>query len=223
MRVVFAILLVANLALAAAGWLVRDWRGPSEGDGAAPVDADQIRIVRGEPEPAAPVSGAPDDTRADAVCLEFGPLSQEELARARTALVSGVADERVTVTSVMATANWWVYIPPRRSREQADREVARLKAIGVTEHYVVQDSTEMRFAVSLGIFRTQEAAERFAAGLRERGVRNATVGPRPHQIRLSMLVVRTPTDAETARIVEVKADFPGADVRPGPCAAPAVP
>lgn len=154
---------------------------------------------------------------ADSACIEIAPLSQDELARIRNALGSLGLDERTTVASVPATASWWVYIPPRSSREQADKEVLRLNAAGIRDTYVVQESSDMRHAISLGIFRTREAAERFADGVKAKGARNVSVDARPLQIRLSAVFVRDPDPAQTQRLLELKALFPGADIRASTC------
>lgn len=273
MRIVFAILLVANLVLAGLGFL--SWQ---RHDGAsAPANAareePRIRIVRGEPEPKAPAAdappgaaasdGAPGETpatpasdsgepptappmpapampavespaapapppaatpsaeatpaSAERACVEIAPLSQEELTRMRQSLATMKLADRATVAPVPATASWWVYIPPKASREQAEKEVARLNAAGVRDTYVVQDASDMRHAISLGIFRTRDGADRFAEGLRAKGVRNAVVDLRPLQIRLSAVYVRDPDPSQIERLLELKSVFPGADIRATAC------
>jgi len=264
MRIVFAILLVANLVLGTLGFL--SWRQEAGTDAKASraaADDGGIRIVKGEPEPVPPApdasaepppttaggaqEGAPDAAAgeasapaespvspgtpsappsapasdgkpaAESACIEIAPLSQEELARIRTALGTLGLDERTSVASVPATASWWVYVPPKASREQADKEVLRLNAAGIRDTYVVQEQTEMRHAISLGIFRTRDAAERFAEGVKAKGARNVSVDARPLQIRMNAVFVRDPDPAQTQRLLELKALFPGADIRASNC------
>lgn len=211
-RIVIAVLVVANVGLFALGWMASRERAPATASPAHPaLNADQIRVVRNEPEP------SPPPPVREEVCLEWGPFPQDELARARDAITPLGLGERMTVAAVPAVAGWWVYIPPRRSKEAADKEVARLNAVGVHDTYVVQDATDLRFAISLGIFRTEEAATRYAEGLRARGIAAATVGARQHQIRLSAVFVRSPEDAEAQRIFELKARFAGTDARVAKC------
>ncbi len=214
MRVLLSILIVANLALFGYGFLAE--RQERTAQRAAPVDqpnADRIRIVRGEPEPAPPPEPAP----AEAACMEWAPFSQEEIVRAREALASLGLGDRLGSAPVNAVANWWVYVPPFPNRLQADREVARLAALGVLDTYVVQDNSDMRFAVSLGIFRSEEAAQRFLEGLKTRRVARAVVGQRPHPLRLNAIYVREPVEAETKRLAELKAGWPGTELRAAAC------
>lgn len=202
----------------------------SPAEPAAPATAADAAGAAGEPAtppadaaaaPATPTVQAPpgDGSRAvtESACIEIAPLSQEELARIRTALGTLGLDDRTTVASVPATASWWVYVPPRASREQADKEVLRLNAAGIRDTYVVQEQNDMRHAISLGIFRTREAAERFAEGVKAKGVRNVSVDARPLQIRMSAVFVRDPDPAQTQRLLELKALFPGADIRASTC------
>ncbi|MFO1318429.1 MAG: SPOR domain-containing protein [Burkholderiales bacterium] len=215
-RIVIAVLVVANLALFVTGWMnSRDRAHAPPGQAHQPLNAEQIRIVRNEPEP------APPPPVREEVCLEWGPFPQDELVRAQDALAPLRLGERLVVAAVPAIASWWVYIPPRRTKEAADKEVARLNAAGVRDTYVVQEGTEQRYAISLGIFRSEDAATRYADGLRARGIANATVGARQHQIRLSAVYLKSPEDAEAQRVFELKPRYPGTDARVAKCPEPA--
>jgi hypothetical protein len=209
-KVLFSILLVANLAFFGYGWMVERQRA----DAPPPLVRDQlnagkIRIVHGEPEPVAPP--APE------TCVEWSPFTQDDLARAREALAPLALGDRLQSNPVTTTAGWWVFVPPAKTKQLADREVARLQAAGVRETFIVQETGDMRFAISLGLFRTEEAAQRFLEGLRGRGVKTAKAGPKAHTIRMTALVLRAPTEAEAQRLVELKATFGGTDVRPATC------
>ena len=213
MRVLLSILIVANLALFGYGRLAEHQGGAGERRPfAEQKNAERVRIVRGEPEPQPP--GPPP--AADA-CMEWAPFSQEELVRARDALAALALGERLSTASVSAVANWWVYVPPLPNRIQADRVVVRLATVGVRDTYVVQDTSDMRFAVSLGIFRSEDAALRFLEGLKARGVTRAVAGQRQHAIKLSALYVRAPVKAETERLLELKVNWPGTEIRATGC------
>jgi len=75
--------------------------------------------------------------------------------------------------------------------------------------------------VSLGAFKTEEAANNYLAQVKQKGVRSAVVGQRGG--RNITYVVREPDDALTARLTALKADFPDAALKPVTCAAPAAP
>jgi hypothetical protein len=217
-RVLISILVILNLALLAFGLIGSGGQG---GGGPPPADLrnpDSIRIVRGEPEPTPPTSPAVRPTPVLVQsCLEFGPMSDDEAARARQSLgVSGLL-ERTVQAPMMAVASWWVHVPPRRSLLQAENELARIRAAGVRDAYVVLEQGELRFALSLGLFRTEEAARRFADQMKSRGVSSAVVGRREQQIRLTAFYVREPSDADLGELEQLRAAFPGTSIRTSAC------
>jgi hypothetical protein len=213
MKALVAVLLIANVALAAWGLLVhRNRAGTEAALMESQLNADKIRIVRGEPEPAP----APAPVRADA-CVEWGPFSVEELGRARAALEPLALGNRLVTAPVSVTAGWWVYLPPLRSRDAAERKIVELKSLGVEESYLVPERGDWENAISLGIFRSEEGAQRFLEALRAKGVRSAIVGSRQQLVRLNTLYVRNPTEAEAQRLVELRADLPGTSVKASKC------
>ena len=220
-RVLVSILVIANLALLVFGLL-----GSGSPGGGSPPQAelrnpDRIRIVRGEPEPAPPPAAPMPAVRTAPVlvqsCLEFGPLSDEEAARARQSLSVGGVLERTAQAPMMVPASWWVHVPPRRSLLQAENEVARLRAAGMRDAYVVLEQGDMRFAVALGVFRTEEAARRAADQIRSRGFGSVVVGRREQQIRLTAFYVREPSDADLGELERLRTAFPGTAVRTSAC------
>lgn len=212
MKALVAILVIANIALAAWGLLAQRSRSGTEAAlMESQLNADKVRIVRGEPEPAPP---AP--VRGDA-CVEWGPFSAEELARARAALEPLALGNRLAVAPVSVTAGWWVYLPPQRSRDAAERKIAELKSFGVEESYLVPEKGDWENAISLGIFRSEEGAQRFLENLRVKGVRSAVVGSRQQLVRLNTLLLRGPSEAEAQRLVELRAELPGTSVKAAKC------
>ena len=210
MKVFVAILLVANLALAA--WIAADARRPAP---AVPLmhtqlNADRIRIVRDGDEPVALVP------IADA-CIEWSPFPPDELARARTMLGDAGFGERLFTASISGTAGWWVFIPPQVSRDAAERKVAELRKLGIADAYLVQDHGEWENAISLGIFRNDEGARRFVEQLHAKGVRSAISGARSQQVRQTGFYLRQPV-ATDARALEVLGErFPGTTVKTVRC------
>jgi hypothetical protein len=201
-------LLIANLALFVWGWLRENTPGVDDALVQQQVNPERLRILGNEPEPEAPVPEA---------CLEWAPFSAEEAERARGALESLALGPRLQAAPVSVPAGWWVYIPPQKSRELAERKLAELTKLGVSETYLVQERGEWENAVSLGIFRSEEGAQRFLEALKERGVRSAVVGARQQQVRLTALYIRNPLEAETRRVLELRPSFAGTSVRGGRC------
>jgi hypothetical protein len=208
MRALFLALVLANLALAAFALL---WPAANEEPQllARQLNADQIRII----PPRAP---APPPPRK-ATCVDWGNFSAAELALARRALEPLQLGERISTYDVPVIANWWVFIAPLKNKAEVDRKLAELDELGVTEYYAVDTPGPMRFAISLGIFRTEEAANGYLEVLRQKGVRSAQVGNREHRLTLTALRVRDPDARVSARLAELHTQFPGSELKALDC------
>ena len=118
---------------------------------------------------------------------------------------------RVSAVEVQTVAGWWVYIPPLKNRAEVERKVAELTEQGVDEYFTVENGDQMRNAISLGIFRTEEAANNYLQALRDKGVRSALVGRRDHRVTQTAFLVRNPDPAISARMAELATRFPGTE------------
>jgi len=213
MKVLVAILVIANVALMGWGLLSERLRAGNEAALLeSQLNAGKIRIIRGEPD--TPPSPTPPITDA---CIEWGPFSAEELARARASLEPLALGSRLASAPMPVTAGWWVYIPPQKSREVAERKVDELKQLGIVDSYLVQERGSWENTISLGIFRNEDGAQRFLESLVAKGVRLAVVGARQQTVRLTALYVREPDEAVSKRLVELRSEMPGTALRAAKC------
>ena len=98
-----------------------------------------------------------------------------------------------------------VYIPPLKSKAEVERRIAELSEQGVTEYFAVENGGDMHNAISLGIFKSEEAANNYLQALRDEGAALAQVGRRDHPGDCAALLVRNPDAAISARMVELAA------------------
>jgi hypothetical protein len=226
MRWLIGLLVVANLAFAALAYVAGRRQSPDAQLVNLEMNADKVRLLKSAP--AAPAAApapapAPDPaTKAEPaakgrVCMEWGNFSAAELERARAKLAEAAPKAKISVRELAEAPAWWVYIPPVKTREEVDQTVAQLKELGVTEMHVVTDSERWRNAVSLGIFKTEEAAVAHLAQLKERKVKGAVSGQRNNLVRLSALSVVEPSDKLVETIATLKAEFAGSEIRAGAC------
>lgn len=172
----------------------------------APVEAATQADVAPAPEPApeptpetaelptapeiAPAPAAPAEPTAEAqpppavaiaarpagICVAWAGLESDEADALDARLVA--AGEKGVRSRVEVPSSWWVRVPPQSSREQAERRVQELRQLGVTDTYIVQDAGPSQFAVSLGLFKTENRARLMLSQLSAKGVRNAGVEAR---------------------------------------------
>jgi hypothetical protein len=148
------------------------------------------------------------------VCLEWGGFPGDDSTRAAAALAKlGLGDK---VSQRDTGDSFWVYIPPMKTQTEADKKISELKARGIADFYLMQDNDQWRYAISLGVFKTEEAANNYLGQLRQKSVRSAVASPRG--AKGILFVIRDPGDAAAAKIAELKVDFPGAQLKATTCA-----
>jgi hypothetical protein len=214
MKWVFFVLLAANLGLAAFTYLRERLPNPDAQLVRQQMNADQIRIVAPRPAPApVPVAAAP----GPGVCLEWGSFGAADLPKVQAALDVLALGERVRRTEVAVSTSYWVYVPPLKSKSDMDRKSSELEKLGVTEYSPILEASRWRYAIVLGVFRNEDGAKKHLALLREKGVRSAQFGEREQRITQTAFLVRDPTEAQSAQLVNLKTEYPGSDVRAVDC------
>ena len=232
MRALFLLLLLANLAFFAWAYVTREGAAgnPNARLEIAPESIKLLKaagqIVPDKPEkakaPGKAIPPAPPKAAsgAPAACMEWGIFAGPGVARAEAALAKlELPPERIERT-VTDAGGYWVYMPPQKTKAEVDRKVGELKALGVTEFFVVQDAGQWRNSISLGIFRTDEAAQAFLGMLKDRGVRSAVAARRENFLRQVVFHVREPGESTVARLTLIQQEFPGSELKAGPCPVP---
>ena len=146
-------------------------------------------------------------TPAD-VCVQWGPFSDADRAKAQADLEALKLGRQLSQHQVTVTDAWWVSLAPDADARAADRRVTELRALSIDDVSVV-DSGDGQFAVSLGIFHTQNAATARVQALAARGVAGATAAPRQQAITQTMLVVRNPSPVVAAKLEELQGKYAG--------------
>jgi hypothetical protein len=91
--------------------------------------------------------------------------------------------------------------------------VEELKTLGVEEYFVMQEEGRLRWAISLGVFRTEESARKRLEALGSKKVRGVRLGERDTQVTKIWLQVRDTDKALLAKLKELAEGFPGSELR----------
>jgi hypothetical protein len=146
-------------------------------------------------------------------CLELGAFSLGEVPRVQKALEPLALGSRLTQRRADEVASYWVFIPPLRNRQAANLKAAELKKLGVEDFFIVQEDPKVRFSISLGVFKTEEAARSRLAELRTKGVRTARVGPKEMSVQKVYFAIREVPDALVTRLNDLRQSFAGTELR----------
>jgi hypothetical protein len=212
MRTLVFLLLLANVALG--GYIYLDSLSAGEGVRLSQqVQPEKISLLT--PQQVAALGPAKASALAD-VCVEWGPFSEGDRTRALATLEPLDLARLISQKKVEVIANYWVFIPPAANRAAADRKVEELKALGIRDIAVV-DSGTLRFAISLGVFRTEDAAQARLEALQTQGVKAAKVGARAQSVTQTVVVVRDPPAPAIARMKDLQGGFTGTEIKIGTC------
>ncbi len=110
-------------------------------------------------------------------------------------------------------SSYVVYMPPQGSKEGAEKKAAELRALGVRNYFIMSDNTPMRWAISLGVFKTEAAAQNQLAALSKQGVRTAKIAPRMSGSKLLSFQFREVDPDLKVRLEQLRSSFPGTEMR----------
>ena len=183
------------------------------------VEAVKIRIVGHGEYAAARAQGSsavnPAMAQSPEACLEWGPFSPQDRERAAAAMsqIKVAAD----IVEQKAIDSYWVYIPRIATKPDADRLAADLRIQGETDFTVSRDAVANTYYISLGVYQSEEGANRRLDRVRQLGISTATIAPRAAKNSRAFLI-REPADAAVAaKLAEVAEQFPGTKIRPSSC------
>ena len=226
-KFVFWALLAANALLFAYG---RGLLGSADGEAREParlakqLAADKLVLLSGEQAQALAASAKAEakveDTEAEPeepqeappaapatpayACLETEAYAPPDARRFETRLARlelGARQMRLAVPFQEVTSHL-VYLPPNGGKEGAERRVADLRERGISDYLIMQGDSPMRWAVSLGAFKTEASARTLASELAKKGVQGVRVLPRGPQSNRFAYRFRDIDGPTRARILE---------------------
>lgn len=182
LRLLFVALSALNIAVAAWVWLGQPYAAkvaPATDPGVP-----SLQLLTDLPTVAASAlsPAGTGDTTTYQRCLALGPFpSPQDLRRTRQALVPVALRMRFRQEQVAQPSVWWVYLPPGATRAQALATARQLDARRITDYFVVS-AGEQPNAISLGVFRDADNAQRrrdaiSAAGFPARMTERVRTGP----------------------------------------------
>ena len=210
MRTVFLLIVLANALFFAWSRYVAPPEAVADPQPLArQIEPQKLKVI-------APADLPPIAARAAPValkCIEWGGFTPADAPQAQAALEPLQLGARLAQRRTEESAGWWVFIPPQGSRPAAQKKAAELKALAVDDYFVVQDDGPYRWALSLGVFRSEEAAQARLAAVRAQGVRSAQVGPRETPVAKVWLQVKAVDAGLYARLREVARGLEGSELR----------
>lgn len=188
----------------------------AQADAAKSASAPQTASApAGAPAKAAEPAGVPAAPAKALACIDVGTFSAGEAKRFESRLASLDLGERQSRQAVQAqdVTSYLVNIPPQPSKDAADRKAAELRGLGVTNFFIMSGESPMKWAISLGVFKTESGAQTMLAQLNKQGVHSARITPRGPAVTRYAYRFRDIEDDARERIVSVADAVSSADVK----------
>jgi cell division septation protein DedD len=106
-----------------------------------------------------------------------------------------------------------IYLPSLGSKEAAQKKVDELSQVGVKDFFIIQDQSNLRWGISLGVFKSEETAKQFLATLKSKGI-NAKAKARTMGGSKFDYVFKDVNRAEKLRLEELAGQFAGQQLKP---------
>lgn len=201
---------------------------PAASSAVPPVSAPAVQVA--VPQPAAPVvaaapappvapSPAPGRHAPETSCLEWSEFSGTDLARAEKALTGLGLGDKLGQRTVEYNRGYLVYLSPFKTPAGRNKKIRELKAAGISDYFVIKESGKLKNAISVGVFKTEEAARHYQAELSRQGLQSVQVGSREAQLKFIVFTFRQVDAATVRQLGAWQKDYPGSELKTLPCSA----
>jgi hypothetical protein len=190
---------------------------------APPAGGDEAGAPAPAASPAPATAPAPAPTPASATeqkalaCLDVGSFGSGDMRRFEARLAALNLADRIPAgrqsLQSQDVSSWLVHIPPQPNKEAAERKAAELRNLGVTNFFIMQGESPMKYAISLGVFKTETGAQTLLAQLGKQGVHSARIAPRGPQAMRYTYRLRNLDEATRKRVAAYAERFEGVEAK----------
>jgi len=188
----------------------------------AEIDPEKISVlsqkeIEALPKKAAALPpAAPKSASTVKSCFEWGIFSSASLTGAQSAVEKLALQASVKEQTSQQAKRFWVYSPPLKTAQEAQSKAVELKALGVEDLFVVQES-KWKNAISFGVFEDEQLAIKLMNELKAKGVTNVVKALRNQGKGHFSLLFNNLADEEVTELKQLKSDFPEATLKAVAC------
>lgn len=222
MRALLLILLLANLVL----WAYQQsWLGQMPPTGREPgritqqIQPEAIRVLSEADlkqlrERTKEGSTGAERKDVPMACVEFGDFAADAAERVQARLEAMNLGVRLATISIEIPGWYMVYVPPLKTRAEADRTADELRGRGVRDLMVIEDNSALRNAISLGQFKDQDLALRHQSDLERRGIKGVRVSVRSGGGTATRFRIKSPDATQVQQMTALQKEFAGTRITP---------
>ncbi len=147
-------------------------------------------------------------------CLMWGDFYEEQIRYAEKVLSELRPNLAFSLEESGGTIMYWLYIAPHANKETANREINKLRNLGIVS-FRVKDDKQWENAISLGIFYDRKDALKQLKELEKKGVAHAKIENR--HVPLRKIAIHNPSVAVKEQLQALAEQFDGTKLVQGKC------
>lgn len=160
-----------------------------------------------------------DAAQSQLVCYKWGNFTKNNLPAAQVVLARlGLQSDLNQEALSQEDKRFWVYYPPLKSAALAQQKAVEIKALGISELFIVQDS-QWRNAISFGLFQDEQLATNLLTELQFKGVKGATKALHNPGKSVTSLLIKAVSANAAQELQLVKPEFIGTELTTSDCPA----
>lgn len=149
------------------------------------------------------------------VCVEAGYFVLTDARRFETQINRIPLGMKEVRRSIEEVVSYMVRIPANNGQAGANRRAAELQKAGIHDFYIVPGTysiDNLRWSVSLGVFKTENAAKSYMRDLASKGIKQMVITPRKATSSKIAYQFKNVTPAQRGQIEKVMNSFSGQDL-----------
>lgn len=214
LRLTFWTLLVANIAMFAATQTYTD--SPKKQDEPRqlqPIEQEKIRLLPSvlilpQAQPTSPATA--EQTTEVTTCFEIGEFNKTDVKlfqeKINALLPAGSAEQFHS----RSPSGYMVYLPAAQNKKAAEKRISELQKKGIGNYFLITNGNQFRNAISLGIFKNEEAARNLIAELYKLGFDDVELHVKTKQTESTSFLVKNVGRNQMEQLDLILSGFPQA-------------
>ena len=169
------------------------------------------------PVPLPVKAAAPLAKAATKTCMEWGEFSGTDLARLEKDLAGLKLSEQLTKRTVEYELGYRVFIPYLPNQAAIRKKIEEIKAAGIDEYYVLKNNGKWNNSISLGMFKTEAAAQHYLATIQKKGIHTVKVTGVKRKLKFIVFMFKGIDAEDIERLNKLQKDFVNSELKKVAC------
>lgn len=149
-------------------------------------------------------------------CFEWGTFSLSGVNKVKDALEKLSINPVINELNAQSKKRFWVFVPPFKSAEIAQKQAAEFHALGIKDLFVVQ-TPQWKNAISFGLFEDETLAQSLLSTLKAKGIKNVQKSLWKQEKGDATLALNQLSPSQVASLKNLESDFPEANLKKVAC------